>query len=59
LIRLVFSKLALNNISESDHALKQSNSGEKSSQQKTPPRMTGRRLVLWQVPALFSMLMLL
>jgi hypothetical protein len=29
-------------------------SKEKSSQQKTPSRMVGRRLVLWQAPALLA-----
>ena len=29
-------------------------SKEKSSQQKTPPRSAGRRLVLWRAPALLA-----
>jgi hypothetical protein len=36
---------------------KKKRSKEKSSQQKTPA-LAGRRLVLWQAPALFAIMML-
>jgi hypothetical protein len=37
---------------------KKKRSKEKSSQQKTPARKAGRRLVLWQAPALLALVML-
>jgi hypothetical protein len=37
---------------------KKKRSKEKSSQQKTAPRMACRRLVLWQAPALLAIAML-
>jgi hypothetical protein len=37
---------------------KKKRSKEKSSQQKTPARKAGRRLVLWQAPALLAIVIL-